>query len=83
VFLGAAAGGQPTVGEDAARLPDSEGLSLADCEAGGEPVRVLNAVASSCHWLVSRVIVAADNPASEPRNWVSAGAQSLVDRPCR
>jgi hypothetical protein len=33
--------------------------------------------------LVSRVIVAADRPAPEPRNWVSAGPKSPEDRPCR
>jgi hypothetical protein len=32
---------------------------------------------------VSRVIVAADRPWSEPRNWVNAGPKSELDRPCR
>jgi len=43
----------------------------------------LNAAASSCHWAVSRVIVAADRPAPEPRNCSSAGPKSPLDRPCR
>jgi hypothetical protein len=43
----------------------------------------LNAAASSCHWLVSRVTVAADRPALEPRNCSNAGAKSLLDSPCR
>jgi len=33
--------------------------------------------------LVSRVIVAADNPAPEPRNCSNAGPKSPLDRPCR
>ena len=45
--------------------------------------RALNACASSCHWAVSRVIVAADKPWSEPRNCSSAGPKSELDRPCR
>jgi len=45
--------------------------------------RVPNARASSCHCVVSRVIVAADRPASEPRNCANAGPKSLLDRPCR
>ena len=32
---------------------------------------------------MSRVIVAADSPASEPRNCSNAGAKSELDRPCR
>lgn len=43
----------------------------------------MNAAASSCQSFVSRVIVAADRPAPEPRNWVSAGPKSPLDRPCR
>src|SRR5690606_34118032 len=38
---------------------------------------------SVCHWVVSRVITDGDNPADEPKNSVSAGAKSPVDRPCR
>ena len=45
--------------------------------------RLLNASASSCHWAVSRVIVAADRPAADPRNCSNAGPKSLLDRPCR
>jgi hypothetical protein len=45
--------------------------------------RALNARASCCHWPVSRVIVAADSPWSEPRNCSNAGPKSEVDRPCR
>ena len=43
--------------------------------------RLLNAVVSSCHWVVSRVTVAADRPAAEPRNCSSAGRKSPLDRP--
>jgi hypothetical protein len=39
--------------------------------------------ASSCHWVVSRVIVGADSPAPEPRNCSNAGPKSLDERPCR
>ena len=42
-----------------------------------------NAFASSCHWPVSRVIVAADRPAADPQNCSNAGAKSPLDRPCR
>ncbi len=45
--------------------------------------RSLKERASCCHCVVSRVIVAADRPADEPKNWVNAGAKSLLDRPCR
>ncbi len=46
--------------------------------------RAANARASSCHWLVSRVIVVAESPAPEPRNCSRAGGvKSLVDSPCR
>ena len=51
--------------------------------SGGLRSSVLNARASSCHCVVSRVIVAADSPASEPRNCSNAGPKSLLDRPCR
>jgi len=40
-------------------------------------------VASSCHWLVNRVIVAADKPAADPQNCSRAGTKSPDDRPCR
>jgi hypothetical protein len=33
--------------------------------------------------VVSRVIVAADRPASVPRKPSSAGVKSLLDKPCR
>ena len=39
--------------------------------------------ASCCHWVVSRVIVAADRPAPLPKNCVNAGPKSEVDSPCR
>ena len=45
--------------------------------------RCPKAWASSCHCAVSRVIADADSPAPEPRNRSSAGAKSLVERPCR
>lgn len=45
--------------------------------------RSSKAAASFCHWLVNRVIVAADNPAPEPRNCSSAGPKSPDDNPCR
>jgi len=45
--------------------------------------RLLNATASSCHCVVSRVIVEADRPAPEPRNCSSAGPKSPLDSPCR
>ena len=43
----------------------------------------MNARCSACHWVVSRVITDGDNPALDPKNSVSAGAKSPVDRPCR
>ena len=43
----------------------------------------MNASASSCHWVVSRVIVAADKPAADPRNCSNAGPKSLLDKPCK
>lgn len=43
----------------------------------------MNAAASSCHCAVSRVTVAADKPAAEPRNCSNAGTKSPLDRPCR
>jgi len=43
----------------------------------------LNAFASSCHCVVSRVMLAADRPAPEPRNCSNAGAKSSEDSPCR
>lgn len=43
----------------------------------------MNEAASSCHWPVSRLIVAADKPWSVPRNWVNAGPKSELDKPCR
>lgn len=49
--------------------------------AGNE--RSWNARASSYQCVVSRVIVAGDKPASEPRNCSNAGAKSEDDRPCR
>jgi hypothetical protein len=45
--------------------------------------RLPNALASSCHCAVSRVTVAADRPAAEPRNCSNAGTKSPEDRPCR
>src|SRR5512132_1820438 len=36
-----------------------------------------------CHCAVSRVIVAADRPAEEPRNCSNAGPKSELDKPCR
>ena len=45
--------------------------------------RFPNMAASSCHWVVSRVIVGADSPAPEPRNCSNAGPKSLDERPCR
>jgi hypothetical protein len=45
--------------------------------------RLVNTSASSCHCAVSRVIVAADRPAADPRNCSNAGPKSLLDRPCR
>ena len=45
--------------------------------------RLLNASASSCHWAVSRVVVAADRPAADPRNCSNAGPKSLLDSPCK
>ena len=44
---------------------------------------VLERLASSCHCVVSRVTVAADSPAPEPRNCSNAGAKSREDSPCR
>ena len=38
---------------------------------------------SSVHCAVSRLTVADDKPAAEPRNCSSAGTKSPVDRPCR
>ncbi|GAA0277160.1 hypothetical protein GCM10009527_086920 [Actinomadura nitritigenes] len=43
----------------------------------------LKAAWSSPHCFVSRVTVAGDSPAAEPRNCSSAGTKSPVDRPCR
>ncbi len=45
--------------------------------------RLPNTAASSCHCVVSRVIVAGDRPAAEPRNCSSAGPKSPLDSPCR
>ena len=45
--------------------------------------RLLNAVASSCQSLVSRVMVAGDRPWLVPRNSLNAGPKSPLDRPCR
>jgi len=45
--------------------------------------RALKARCSSCHCVVSRVIVEADRPAPEPRNCSSAGPKSLLDSPCK
>ena len=45
--------------------------------------RLVNASASSCHCAASRVIVAADKPAADPRNCSNAGPKSLLDRPCK
>lgn len=45
--------------------------------------RFWKASASCCHWRVSRVIEAADNPAPVPRNCSKAGLKSFVDSPCR
>jgi hypothetical protein len=42
-----------------------------------------NALASSCHCTVNRVIVAADSPAPLPRNPSSAGTKSELDNPCK
>lgn len=39
--------------------------------------------ASSCHWVVSRVIVTADRPAPLSKNCSIAGAKSWLDSPCR
>jgi hypothetical protein len=43
----------------------------------------MKARCSSCHWVVNRVITDGDNPAWLPKNSVSAGAKSPVERPCR
>jgi hypothetical protein len=45
--------------------------------------RLPNVFASSCHWLVSRVIVGADSPDPVPRNPSKAGTKSRDDKPCR
>lgn len=36
-----------------------------------------------CHWAVSRVTVAGDRPAVEPRNCSNAGTKSPLDSPCK
>jgi len=36
-----------------------------------------------CHWAVSRVIVAAERPAAEPRNCSNAGTKSTEDIPSK
>lgn len=42
-----------------------------------------NAATSSCHWAVSRVIVAADNPAPDPGTAPGLRPEIPAGRPCR
>ena len=48
-----------------------------------EGSRSRKAFASSCHWVVSRVIEVGGSPAPDPRNCSSAGPKSLMASPYR